>query len=467
MLRTFLIFTSLSLILFPLTAQPQIQLDLYADGLYRPVDIAHAGDFRLFVAEQGGIIRIIDSANHINPTPFMDISDRVRNNESEQGLLGLVFHPEFEENGYFFVNYIIDNWSTRVSRFQLDSLNPNIADPLSEKILLTYSQPFINHNGGDMAFDEDGYLIISSGDGGSGGDPGDRAQDGQSLLGKILRIDVDNGNPYSIPVDNPFVDSANIRDEIWTLGWRNPWRFSFDRLTKDMWIADVGQDKFEEVSFEPASHTGGYNYGWRCYEGFQQFNTTKCDTSEQLIAPVFAYGHSDTTGRSITGGFVYRGTNFPDLYGHYIMGDYRSGYFWTIYQDTPGNFQVYSQGKLMGTNQCSSFGENLYGELFVAGVREGKIYQISTTTTSTDDLLESALKIYPNPWTDVLNIDFEVQNYQTYQLEIVDLQGRVLLKIPQLIKNSVQLNRGDIPAGLYLIRLSGEKNLVRKMIISD
>jgi glucose/arabinose dehydrogenase len=466
MFRLIIILSGISLIPFYTWAQPQIQLELYADGFSRPVDIANAGDFRLFVVEQGGTIRIVDSANSIKPVPFLDISDRVRNNASEQGLLGLAFHPEFEDNGYFFVNYTIDDWSTRVSRFQVDSTNASLADPNSETIFLTYSQPFINHNGGDMAFDPDGYLMISSGDGGSGGDPGDRAQDGQTLLGKILRIDVDNGNPYAIPSDNPFVDSANILDEIWSLGWRNPWRFSFDRLTKDMWIADVGQDKFEEVSFEPAGSPGGYNYGWRCYEGFLPFNTNNCNIADPVTDPIFAYEHSDTTGRSITGGFVYRGSDYLDLYGHYVMGDYRSGYFWTISQDSTNHFQVHAQGKLMGTNQCSSFGENLYGELFVAGVREGKVYQVTTpNATSRESLIEQNINIYPNPWIDILNIELESLDFTFSSLELSDLNGRIIRQISLQNETSIQLDRDEIPTGLYFLRLNGKQNIVKKIIV--
>ena len=450
-----------------LLSQPQINLNLYADGLTRPVDIAHAGDSRMFVVEQAGVIKIIDSAFSIRSTPFLDIKNRVRTNDSEQGLLGLAFHPNFAQNGYFYVNYTIQNWDTRVSRFSIDSLNPEIADPNSEVILLTYGQPFINHNGGDLAFGDDGYLYISSGDGGSGGDPGDRAQSGQTLLGKILRIDIDSDSLYAIPSNNPFVDSTNILDEIWSTGWRNPWRFSFDRLTGDMWIADVGQDEYEEISFEEKGNTGGDNYGWRCYEGFEKFNTTKCDTATQLIDPVFAYEHSDTTGRSITGGFVYRGQAYTDLIGHYVMGDFRSGYFWTIYRDSTGAFSTKKQGKLMGTNQCSTFGEDKDGELFVAGVREGKIYQVEAMSTRIGLPIDHQIKAYPNPWVENLTIEFPNPGNQEFSFSLTDSQGRLINSKANIRGEIIELERGDLSPGIYFIQLKGPYQLTGKILIAD
>ncbi|MCB0551885.1 MAG: PQQ-dependent sugar dehydrogenase, partial [Phaeodactylibacter sp.] len=220
-------------------AQPSLQLEVFASGFSLPVDIAHAGDGRLFIVEKAGRIRIIDSDGSILPQPFLDIDARVNSLASERGLLGLAFHPDYTDNGYFFVNYTNNSGDTRISRFSVSAGNANQADPNSERILLEVDQPFNNHNAGDLNFGPDGYLYIGLGDGGSADDPGNRAQNRQNLLGKMLRIDVDNGDPYSIPEDNPFAFDDFTLDEIWAIGLRNPWRFSFDRLTGALWIADV------------------------------------------------------------------------------------------------------------------------------------------------------------------------------------------------------------------------------------
>lgn len=246
-----------------------LELDLFASGFNRPVNIKHAGDDRLFVVEQDGFIKIVNSDGSVEPTNFLDIDDRVRSIGNEQGLLGLAFHPDFASNGYFFVNYTDNSGDTVISRFSRIGVNPTIADPNSELIILTYTQPYSNHNGGELQFGPDGYLYISSGDGGSGGDPQNNAQNLNSLLGKLLRIDVNNStasNPYEIPADNPFIGDAAARDEIWAYGLRNPWKFSFDALTDDLWIADVGQNAREEINLVPSTDAG-LNYGWRCYEG--------------------------------------------------------------------------------------------------------------------------------------------------------------------------------------------------------
>ena len=278
------------LVLFVPTAktQPSINLQQIATGFNRPVDIVHAGDNRLFIVEQNnGRIRIMDQDGNINPTNFLDIGSRVGSTANEQGLLGLAFHPNYASNGYFYVNYTATNGNTNISRFTV-SANPDVANANSEVILLTVSQPYNNHNGGGIKFGPDGYLYIGMGDGGSGGDPGNRAQNTTNLLGKMLRIDVDGGSPYSIPVDNPFVNNGSVSNEIWAIGVRNPWRFSFDRQTGDLWIADVGQGDWEEINMQPAASNGGENYGWRCYEGNIAFETAGCSSvSSFLISMLF------------------------------------------------------------------------------------------------------------------------------------------------------------------------------------
>ncbi len=355
-----------------ISAQSGSDLALYASGFYHPVVITNCGDNRLFVVEKAGIIHIVDSAGNINPAPFLDISSFVKSNGSEQGLLGLAFHPGYFVNGYFYVNYIGAGDSTHISRFSVDPSNAELALIASEKKLMTVYQPYTNHNGGDLHFGPDGFLYIGLGDGGSGGDPGNRAQDSLDMHGKILRINVDNGDPYAVPPDNPFVGTPAALDEIWAVGLRNPWRFSFDRQTGDLWIADVGQSTWEEINFEPAGSSGGFNYGWRCYEGNVSYNSSQCGDISLYTFPVDVYSHS--LGCSVTGGFVYRGNMFPGLYGRYFYADYCSDRIWTIH-DNGGSWVTENFGQFQ-TNRFSTFGENAQGELFVAGYTSGNIFRI-------------------------------------------------------------------------------------------
>lgn len=361
-----------------LLSQPKLQLAPHAAGFTRPVDIAHCGDSRLFIVEQRGLIWILDSLGNRLPDTFLNIDPRVRSNGNEQGLLGLAFPPDFAQTGVFYVNYTFEpNGDTRVSRFHLKSGNPNQADPDSEEILLTQEQPYTNHNGGCLKFGPDGYLYIALGDGGDGGDPENSGQTKNTLLGKILRIDVNSTSPgldYGIPPDNPFVNDPAYRPEIWSLGWRNPWRFSFDRLTGDMWIGDVGQSTREEIDFEPAG-VGGRNYGWRCYEGTFSYNTSNCLPTSAFVGPVFDYDNN-SLGCSVTGGFIYRGSRHPDLYGLYLFPDFCSGRWWAIRQQPDSTFSTVLLADL--TNfQYSTLGEDRDGELFVAALNQGTIYRIN------------------------------------------------------------------------------------------
>ncbi len=360
---------------YALFAQPDIELQVFASGFNQPVDLASAGDERLFVVEKNGIIRILDEEGNTLPQAFLNIGPRVNSSAGERGLLGLTFHPDYENNGYFFVNYTRNDGTTRISRFQVSDNNANLADPGSELILLEVEQPFPNHNAGDLSFGPDGYLYFGLGDGGAGGDPIDAGQDRLRLLGKMIRIDVDNGNPYSIPPDNPFAEDDFTLDEIWALGLRNPWRFSFDRLTGDMWIADVGQNAFEEIDFQPAGSPGGENYGWRCYEGFEPFNLEDCPAEDAFTFPAHAYAHN--LGCSVTGGYVYRGTRYPNIYGHYIYADFCSGRFWSLTPDGQGGWE--NQELLNDVNsEFVSFGEDRYGELYAAGISSGNIYRVTS-----------------------------------------------------------------------------------------
>lgn len=381
------------------TAPPQISLiDAFpniADGFNRPVDIAHAGDNRLFIVEKGGIIRIASLDGQPTTAPvFLDISDRVEADPSEAGLLGLVFHPDYDTNGYFYVNYTHDKEGqlvTRISRFEVMAGLPDEADPGSELILLEIEQPFGNHNAGDLNFGPDGTLYFGLGDGGDSGDPGDRAQDLTVLLGKMIRINVDpdagdppdcggGSAPYSVPPTNPFVDGPGQNcDEIWAYGLRNPWRFSFDRLTNDMFIGDVGQGQWEEIDFQPAASNGGENYGWRCYEGNHEYNTSGCGDVDNYVFPIHEYEH-ESGRRSVTGGYVYRGNQSPSLQGHYLYADYGTGEIWGLTPNGGGDWT----NTLLVTNSdsvglVSSFGEDANGELYLAQYAgNGKIYRIQS-----------------------------------------------------------------------------------------
>lgn len=303
-------------------------------NLSGPVDLRNSGDFtnRLFVVEQTGRIKVFENRSDVNSIKiFLNIEDSVLSG-GELGLLGLAFHPDYMNNGYFYVNYTASNpRRTIIARFQVSSSNPDSADADSKLELLTFLQPYSNHNGGWIGFGPDGYLYIAAGDGGSGGDPDNYGQNVNFLLGKILRIDVDNQDPglnYAIPPDNPFVDSSGtVRKEIFAWGMRNPWRCSFDPVTGKLWAADVGQGAREEVDI---IENGG-NYGWRCYEGNLAYNTTGCLPPENYIFPVWDYPRSE--GYSVTGGYVYRGPNQPELDGKYIYADWGSRKVWSLYHD--------------------------------------------------------------------------------------------------------------------------------------
>lgn len=364
---------------------PSIQLTQVASGFDSPVDIRHCNDDRLFVVEQDGRIRIIPAGGSTAlATPFLDISGPVNSGGNEQGLLGLAFSPNYAQDGYFFVNYNIGSGagSTRISRFSVDPADSNLALVNSEVVLMQFTQPFTNHKGGNMMFGKDGYLYISQGDGGSAGDPGNRAQNKNEYLGKMLRINPFNDSLYTVPSTNPFVNEPNTKPEIWAYGLRNAWRCSVDKLTGDLWIADVGQDVWEEINFQAANDTGGHNYGWKCYEASVQYTGSCASPANSLTFPVFEYPHtSPPTGLgncSVTGGYVYRGTQYNALFGKYIFADYCSGIFWATYPDGQGGFTTDSLANLLDA-QYGAFGEDQFGELYVAGRANGRIYKISET----------------------------------------------------------------------------------------
>lgn len=360
--------------LFPALAlaQPQVQVQLVSGGFEEPLDIDHAGDARLFITERAGIIRILHPDTTI--TTFLDITDRVGSAGGEQGLLGLAFHPNYALNGYFYVNYTDTFGDTHLARFNRSGADPAVADPASELTLFTMDQPAANHNGGDLKFGPDGYLYIFMGDGGGTGH--NRSQNLSNFFGKILRIDVDGGTPYAIPPDNPFVGVSGA-DEIFAIGLRNPWRNSFDRLTGDLYIGDVGGDSWEEIDVIRNDTAVFMNFGWKCYEGNMLRPGTLCDTIvPDFDFPVFEYPHDIATGGfAVTGGFVYRGTEHPGMYGKYFFCDYISGNWWMMQPDGAGGYTTELLGFII--DRVTGFGENVSGELFVCINETGEVYRVS------------------------------------------------------------------------------------------
>ncbi len=370
------------------SAHAFLDSELVASGLNRPVYVAAPpGDDRLFIVEQKGTIQLLKDGA-ILPTPFLDIDPIVKNPSgfSEQGLLGLAFDPGFASNRYFYVHYSDLSGDTVIARYEVEATNPDRADHASAVIVLTYDQPVGNHNGGTIEFGPDDYLYFGFGDGGGSGDPNDLGQDPQTLLGKFIRIDVDP-LPYSAPLSNPFVGNANVLDEIWAIGVRNPYRWSFDRATGDLWIGDVGQGLWEEINVQPAASTGGENYGWSLMEGSHCFDPPTNCGQDTLDLPIYEYDHS--AGKcSITGGYVYRGAAIPSLEGFYIFGDYCSDQIWaleydgaaiTAFEELTGFLNP--DGRIDG---LSAIGEDGAGELYLvsrAGTTDGEVYKIVPSPT--------------------------------------------------------------------------------------
>lgn len=348
-------------------------LERVVDGFVQPLTITHAGDAseRLFVVEQRGTVAVVRDGAVAGR--YLDLRERTRA-QGERGLLGLAFHPDFAANGRLFVHYTDVSGDTVLSELRADPPDADAVDPATERVLLSLEQPYGNHNGGQIAFGPDGYLYLSLGDGGSGGDPLNAGQDLTTWLGTILRLDVDGAEPYEVPADNPFVGVEGALPEIWAYGLRNAWRFSFDRATGDLWIADVGQNAVEEINRQPADSPGGENYGWRIMEGDACFDPPSgCDTSG-LTMPVVTYTHASGLGRSITGGYVYRGADVPELVGAYVFGDYVSGRIFVA----EGSGDDWSMRTLLEAGfRIAAFGEDEAGELFVADYQAGVLYRFA------------------------------------------------------------------------------------------
>ncbi|MFQ5602336.1 MAG: PQQ-dependent sugar dehydrogenase [bacterium] len=448
----------------------------------KPVFITHShdGSNRLFVVQQNGIIKTFDNELNVSRTQdFLNIQNKINTSEFERGLLGLAFHPEFSSNGYFYVNYTAGSGSrnrTVISRFEVNPNDINQADPNSELVILEILQPFTNHNGGMLQFGPvDGYLYIATGDGGSGGDPLNNGQNLNTLLGAILRIDVDNPSEnrnYEIPPDNPFL-GMGVKEEIWAYGLRNPWRFSFDSSTHELWVGDVGQSRWEEIDILKR----GQNYGWNITEGFDCFNASSCN-STNLTPPIKVYGHSGNNC-SVTGGYVYRGILQPALSGAYIYGDFCTGNIWLLRYE---NDQLLADSLLLNSSlNISSFGTDENNELYIVD-HNGQIYRFSRDTTTGDvdhrdqNPVEDykLFQNYPNPFNASTIIQYYLNGFNRVRLTVYNMQGQVIKTLVNTYKakgdhqidwNGLNERGESVASGIYYYQLKTDsKSFTRKMI---
>lgn len=370
-----------------LLSQPKVAYETKISGLSAPMDIVNAGDGsnRLFVVQRGGVIKVYNGESFAFLGDFLTVTGI--GTTGEGGLLSMAFHPDYKTNGFFYVYYTLPDLSLEIARYQVSAGNVNMANPGSKRVVLNIEHPDeSNHNGGKILFGpNDGYLYLATGDGGGGGDPNNNAQNGNSLLGKMLRINVTTSGVapfYTVPPDNPYITPGdNIRDEIWAIGLRNPFRWSFDRANGDMWIADVGQSRWEEINYRPGGATGGINYGWSCREGLVAYKS--CQQPPSFIDPIFTYGNAQGTGnRSVTGGFVYRGVEFSSLRGSYIFADYLSGNQWITQSDGAGGWttQQLSDATLPAGQKFPrgvvAFGEAENGTLYAVSLNAGTVSKI-------------------------------------------------------------------------------------------
>ena len=447
----------ITLFAFSVSAQT-VAVQTFATGLSNAVALVHPpADSRLFVVQKGGLIRIVNSNGTINATPFLTVTGL--STGSEQGLLGLAFHPNYATNGFFYINYTNTAGDTIIARYSV-SANPDIANTTAT-ILMTVDQPFNNHNGGSLAFGRDGFLYIGLGDGGSGGDPQGYSQNmtidpnfpSRVMLGKMLRIDVDTtfgSLNYGIPSTNPYATTAGLR-EIWAIGLRNPWKYSFNRLNGDLWIADVGQSTREEINKTtfPLPNIG-LNYGWRCYEGTSVFTTSGCPTFANTVAPFTDYVYGSNGRCSITGGYFYTGTLYPNFANKYIFADYCTAEIGLVDASGVITWNVNLPGVI------TSFGEDVNGELYITnGTSVSKLVDTSLSTIS---LNESEVTIFPNPATNELYIKNN-NNLALQNISIADLTGKVVFNqdIQNIDSNAVNIT--SLAKGIYLVTVETQSGL--------
>lgn len=448
-----------------------IALQSFATGFSEPLEITHAGDSRLFVVQKGGLIRIVNANGSVNATPFLDLSTLVSTN-SERGLLGLAFHPNYATNGFFFVNYSNTAGNTVIAKYSV-SANANIANTTGT-ILMTINQPYSNHNGGSIKFGGDGYLYIAMGDGGSSGDPQGYSQNlsltninvvsnpSRIYLGKMLRIDVNTTAPglnYGFPSTNPYVNEAG-KQEIWAIGLRNPWKFSFNRLNGDLWIADVGQGSVEEIDKVVNPFTAGLNFGWRCYEGNSTYNITGCASASTMTFPFAQYARSGGAC-SVTGGYFYSGSMYPNFQNKYFFTDYCDDKIRMV-----NSAGVITTSTSFSNNNFATFGEDINGELYVAGISSGTIYKVIDSSLSSSDFENNGFTIFPNPAKELFTIKSSTANLAT-KTSIFDISGKLLFT-KELSNNSENtIETTSLAKGIYLVSVetSNGTNYSTKLIV--
>lgn len=455
--------------ILPLCAQYKLENAFPALSFSSPVDFQSPNDStsRIFIVEQLGIIKLVENSIADSGVKiFLDLRDRVAYG-GEMGLLGLSFHPDFKNNKYFYVDYTKDSpRETIISRFKVSDSNPDSADENSELVLMRIYQPYVNHNGGQIAFGPDSMLYIALGDGGSRGDPQNRAQNRDSLLGKILRIDVDSASltlNYSIPTDNPYKNNTEgYREEIFAYGLRNPWRFSFDFADGKLWCGDVGQDNWEEINIIEK----GKNYGWRCYEGNHSYNLSGCSDSG-YISPIWEYPHSE--GRSITGGYVYRGDSIPELFGKYIYADFETRKVWALTYNganPPANEFLFT-----APGGISSFGVDQKNELYLCCF-DGNIYRLEKILTGVSNRNEQKLDYYllqnyPNPFNPATKITYKIPEESRVEIKVTNILGE---EISEIVNKIVQpgvheeiWDASSFSSGVYFIRMTTESAVSQKI----
>lgn len=451
------------------------------DGLSAPVRLtAPAGDDRLFVVEQSGRIRVFDQDGTTRGL-FLDWTDQT-NGGGERGLLGLAFAPDHATSGRFYINYTDNSGDTRVARLLTDPDDADRALPGSVQQILRVDQPFSNHNAGQLAFGPDGMLYVALGDGGSGGDPQGHGQNGLTLLGSMLRLDVSGDGPgYAIPDDNPFVGDPTVLDEAWAIGLRNPWCYGFDRLTGDLYIADVGQQLYEEVNVQPASSTGGENYGWRIMEGTHCYDPPEGCDQAGLTLPVHDYDHFGNGFRcSISGGFVHRGGTVPDLAGRYLFADYCSNQIWSLdwtSQDGLGTVIEHTDALTPagGYGNIVSIGEDGHGDLYVVD-SGGSVWRMVDDTASSADLPDAPdrlLGAQPNPFNPATELVFRLGKDGPATLTVHDLAGRRLATVVRgsftagthrVAWDGRDQRGGGLASGVYLIRLATRAGVMTQKV---
>jgi len=473
----------LLLLCLPAVAHAALDKVSVAQGLYQPVYVtAPRGDHRLFIVERRGVVKIVEDGQ-ILPTPFMDIDSLVKDLSfsPEVGFWGLTFDPDYPDLPYVFVTYADNSNNFVLARYTVSESDPNVVDYASAEIFLELPHPFKTHYGGQIAFGSDQFLYVGIGDGGAGGDPGDRAQSGLELHGKILRVNVREGPPYSIPISNPFVNHGDFLPEIWSYGLRNPYRFSFDRLTGDLWIGDVGQDYQEEIDFAPVSSPGGENYAWPFMEGTRCFRPPTNCWSPTFTLPVWEYIHAE--GCAVLGGYVYRGAYVPQLYGKYLCADYCYGRFWEL--ALPDSLPVEHTAELSPApftewGRVGGFGEDGFGELYFTIVGtgdDGAVYKI------VDSQLTGALpgsvsftmsEVAPNPSSGSARFAVRMSRRGSLDLAVVDVAGRQVARLASgpreagayaFVWDGADRSGRRAAAGLYFLRAAVDGRVATRSLI--